>query len=98
MDNDTYDDRFIRINNRLESYEQTLKSLQSLIHHAIGPCTICNGSGMVYDQDEDAGRDLTRPCDDCKGSGKMPLDIVSMMAQFKLQARKDIQNETDIPF
>jgi len=28
----------------------------------------------------------------------MPLDIVSMMAQFKLQARKDIQNETDIPF
>jgi hypothetical protein len=28
----------------------------------------------------------------------MPLDIVSMMAQFKLQARKDIQNENDIPF
>ena len=98
MDNDTYDDRFIRINNRLESYEQTLDSLQSLIHHAIGPCTICNGSGMVYDQDEDAGRDITRPCEDCRGSGKMPIDFVMMMEKFKVQARKDIQTSNELAF
>ena len=88
---DTYDDRFFRINKRLDA-------LESLVHYSIGPCSICNGSGMVYDQDEDLGRDITRPCEDCRGSGKMPLDFVRMMEHFKIQARKEIQTSNEIPF
>jgi excinuclease UvrABC ATPase subunit len=105
MNNDTYDDRFSRIKKDLyilegkfNELEHDFTSLKSLLNTAIGSCNACAGTGMLYDVDEDAGRDLTRPCDHCKGTGKMPLDIVSMMAQFKLQARKEIQNETDIPF
>ena len=95
---DTYDDRFIRINNRLDSYEKILTTMQTFIHNAIGPCTKCSGSGKIYDQDEDAGRDLTSPCDSCKGTGKLPLDFVKMMEHFKEQAKTQVQTEEELPF
>ena len=98
MDNDTYDYRHSNQQTFNKNIIKRIEELENLMHYAIGPCTICNGSGMVYDQDEDAGRDITRPCEDCKGSGKMPLDYVQMMEHFKKEARKQIQSENDIPF
>ena len=97
---DTYDDRFIRINNRLDSYEQALETMQSFIHNAIGPCTKCNGSGHIYDAHgiEEGGIRLTSPCDICKGTGKLPLDYQEMIEHFKREAQNQIQTETDIPF
>ena len=92
---DTYDDRFIRINNRLDSYEQALETMQSFIHHAIGPCTKCSGSGQVY---IDKFEDFVGLCDSCKGTGKLPLDFVKMMEHFKEQARIQIQTEENLPF
>lgn len=92
---DTYDDRFPRILNRLDSCERTLASIQSLLHHAIGPCDHCNGSGAVY---EDFESDSTTPCEDCKGTGKLPLDIVDMMIKLKKEAKHQIETEADIPF
>ena len=92
---DTYDDRFIRINNRLDSYEKILTTMQTFIHNAIGPCTKCSGSGQVY---EDFESDLTSPCDSCKGTGKLPLDFVKMMEHFKEQAKTQIQTEEELPF
>ena len=98
MDNDTYDDRHSRQQKFNKNIVKRIEELEDLIHYAIGPCTFCNGSGMIYDQDEDAGRDLTRPCEDCKGSGKMPIDFVMMMEKFKVQARKDIQTSNELAF
>jgi len=79
MNNDTYDDRFSRIKKDLyilegkfNELEHDFTSLKSLLNTAIGSCNACAGTGMLYDVDEDAGRDLTRPCDHCKGTGKMP--------------------------
>jgi DnaJ-class molecular chaperone len=97
---DTYDDRFIRINNRLDSYEQALETMQSFIHNAIGPCIKCNGSGHIYDAhgEEGGGIRLTSQCDSCKGTGKLPLDFVKMMEHFKEQAKTQVQTETDLPF
>ena len=94
---DTYDDRFIRINNRLDSYEQALDILQSLIHKALGPCTKCNGSGKVYIEDI-IGDTCQTACDICKGAGKKPLDYQEMIEHFKREAQNQIQTETDIPF
>jgi DnaJ-class molecular chaperone len=92
---DTYDDRFIRINNRLDSYEKILTTMQTFIHNAIGPCTKCSGSGQIY---IDTFKDFTSPCDSCKGTGKLPLDFVKMMEHFKEQAKTQIQTEEDLPF
>ena len=95
MDNDTYDDRFIRINNRLDSYEKILTTMQTFIHNAIGPCTKCSGSSKIY---IDTFKDFTSPCDSCKGTGKLPLDFVKMMEHFKEQAKTQIQTEEEFPF
>ena len=97
---DTYDDRFIRINNRLDSYEKILTTMQTFIHNAIGPCTKCSGSGHIYDAhgEEGGGIRLTSQCDSCKGTGKLPLDFVKMMEHFKEQAKTQIQTEEDLPF
>ena len=97
---DTYDDRFIRINNRLDSYEKILTTMQTFIHNAIGPCTKCSGSGKIYDLEVGRGgaENITSPCDSCKGTGKLPLDFVKMMEHFKEQARIQIQTEENLPF
>ena len=89
--NDSYDDRFWKFNQRLDA-------LESIIHYSIGPCEFCNGSGMLYDQDEDLGRDITRPCDDCRGLGKKQLDMVEMMQSLKKQAKLEVQQSNEIPF
>ena len=86
------------MSDELNIVHQRIDKLEELLHTALGPCPQCTGSGMIYDQDEDAGRDLTLPCDTCKGTGKMPLDLVDMMEQFKLQAKKEVEMSEELPF
>ena len=86
------------MSDELNILHQRIDKLEELLHTALGPCPRCTGSGMIYDQDEDAGRDLTLPCDTCKGTGKMPLDLADMMEQFKLQAKKEVEMSEELPF
>ena len=86
------------MSDELNIVHQRIDKLEELLHTALGPCPRCTGSGMIYDQDEDAGRDLTLPCDTCKGTGKMPLDLADMMEQFKVQAKKEVEMPEELPF
>ena len=86
------------MSDELNILHQRIDKLEELLHTALGPCPRCTGSGMIYDQDEDAGRDLTLPCDTCKGTGKMPLDLADMMEQFKVQAKKEVEMPEELPF
>ena len=86
------------ISDELNIVHQRIDKLEELLHTALGPCPRCTGSGMIYDMDEDAGRDLTLPCDTCKGTGKMPLDLADMMEQFKVQAKKEVEMSEELPF
>ena len=86
------------MSDELNIVHQRIDKLEELLHTALGPCPRCTGSGMIYDQDEDAGRDLTLPCDTCKGTGKMPLDLADMMEQFKVQAKKEVEMSEELPF
>ena len=85
------------MSDELNILHQRIDKLEELLHTALGPCPRCTGSGMIY---EDFESDSTIPCDTCKGTGKMPLDLADMMEHFKVQARKDIESELteEFPF
>ena len=55
---------------------------------------------MIYIGSEGEGRSLPEPCEDCKGSGKVSLDVAEMIEKFKKQAREDIESEltNEVPF
>lgn len=88
------------MSDELNILHQRIDKLEELLHTALGPCPRCTGSGMTYDVEPDweNGQKNTRPCDTCKGTGKMPLDLADMMEQFKLQAKKEIEVSEELPF
>ena len=75
---------------------EKIDKLEHLIQYSIGPCSPCKGTGMIYIGSEMEGRSLPEPCDHCRGIGKTPLDIASMMELFKKEARTEVSNE--LPF
>ena len=76
--------------------EERMDKLEELIRYATGPCNACNGTGMIYIGSETEGRSLPDPCEYCRGSGKTPLDIESMMEKFKEEARKEVSQNHDL--
>ena len=87
------------MSDELNILHQRIDKLEELLHRALGPCPRCTGSGMIYDQDEgETLLELTIPCDTCKGTGKMPLDLADMMEQFKVQAKKEVEMSEELPF
>jgi len=85
------------LHERIDNETNRIDKLEEILHSGLGPCPECTGSGMVYETYE-AERNGTIPCETCKGTGKMPLDLVDMIEQFKVQARKDIEMSKIIPF
>ena len=75
---------------------ERMDKLEELIQYSTGPCPPCNGTGMIYIGSDEEGRSLPEPCDHCKGTGKTPLDVASMMELFKKEARKQVS--TELPF
>ena len=89
------------MSDELNILHQRIDKLEELLHTALGPCPRCTGSGMTYDVEPDEEKMISynsRPCDTCKGTGKMPLDLADMMEQFKLQAKKEIEVSEELPF
>ena len=76
---------------------ERLDKLERLLRLATGPCGTCSGSGLEMVGCAIEGRQVPEPCSYCHGSGKQPLDVASMMEQFKEQARREVFSE-DIPF
>jgi len=66
--------------------------LEGMLHAALGPCTQCSGTGMIYIGSEEVGRSLPEPCDSCNGSGKIPLDVADMMEKFKKEAMDRVES------
>ena len=83
------------ISDELNIVHQRIDKMEELLHRALGPCPRCTGSGTIY---EDFESDSTIPCDTCKGTGKMPLDLADMMEQFKVQAKKEVEMSEELPF
>ena len=83
--------------NRIEVIEERVDKLERLLRLATGPCGTCSGSGIEMVGCATEGRQVPEPCSYCHGSGKQPLDVASMMEQFKEQARREGFSE-DIPF
>ena len=75
---------------------ERIDKLEQLIQYSTGPCPPCKGTGMIYIGSEMEGRSLPEPCDHCRGTGKTPLDVASMMELFKKEARIQVSNE--LPF
>ena len=67
--------------------------LEGMLHAALGPCSQCTGTGMIYVGSELEGRSIPEPCDSCHGSGKVPLDVADMMEKFKKEARDTLESE-----
>ena len=86
------------MSDELNILHQRIDKLEELLHTALGPCPRCTGSGIILVPDSVLERDSHEPCDTCKGTGKMPLDLADMMEQFKLQAKKEIEMPEELPF
>ena len=86
------------LSDELNIVHQRIDKLEELLHRALGPCPRCTGSGMIIVPDPILERDAQEPCDTCKGTGKMPLDLADMMEQFKLQAKKEVEMSEELPF
>ena len=101
VDNEPEDqENFIKeiMSDELNILHQRIDKLEELLHSGLGSCPQCTGSGMIYVSDEAMERQVPEACETCKGSGKMPLDLVDMMEQLKIQAHKEIEISKDIPF
>ena len=72
--------------------EYRIGKLEGMLHAALGPCTQCSGTGMIYIGSEEVGRSLPEPCDSCNGSGKIPLDVADMMEKFKKEAMDRVES------
>ena len=88
------------ISDELNIVHQRIDKIEEIFQNALGPCPRCTGSGMIIVPDPVLERDAQEPCDTCRGTGKMPLDLADMMEQFKVQARKDVESELteELPF
>ena len=65
----------------------------------MGPCPQCTGSGMTIFPDPVLERDNVEPCETCKGSGKIPLDLADMIEQLKCKGRNEPELvKEDLPF
>ena len=82
---------------QINMLEERIDKLERLLRLATGPCGTCSGSGIEMVGCATEGRQVPEPCSYCHGSGKQPLDVASMMEQFKEQARREVFSE-DIPF
>lgn len=90
------------MSDELNIVHQRIDKIEEIFQNALGPCPRCTGSGMIYDLEVGRGgaENITSPCDTCRGTGKMPLDLADMMEQFKVQARKEVESELteELPF
>ena len=81
-----------RIQQKVNECAYKIDKIESMLQAALGPCTQCSGTGMIYIGSEEVGRSLPEPCDSCNGSGKVPLDVADMMEKFKKEAMDRVES------
>ena len=85
--------------NTTHEQSRRIDDLERIVRAGLGPCPQCTGSGMTIYPDPVLERDNVEPCETCKGSGKIPLDLADMIEQIKCKARNEPELvKEDLPF
>ena len=85
--------------NTAHEQARRIDDLERIVRAGLGPCPQCTGSGMTIYPDPVLERDNVEPCETCKGSGKIPLDLADMIEQIKCKARNEPELvKEDLPF
>ena len=85
--------------NTTHEQSRRIDDLERIVRAGLGPCPQCTGSGMTVFPDPVLERDNVEPCETCKGSGKIPLDLADMIEQIKCKARNEPELvKEDLPF
>ena len=85
--------------NTAHEQARRIDDLERIVRAGLGPCPQCTGSGMTIFPDPVLERDNVEPCETCKGSGKIPLDLADMIEQIKCKARNEPELvKEDLPF
>ena len=85
--------------NTAHEQAKRIDDLERIIRAGLGPCPQCTGSGMTIYPDPVLERDNVEPCETCKGSGKIPLDLADMIEQLKCKGRNEPELvKEDLPF
>tara|TARA_Y100000310_G_C20592332_1_gene768734 strand:+ start:357 stop:752 length:396 start_codon:yes stop_codon:yes gene_type:complete len=92
------DEKIMEFGELYTKLEDRVLKLEEIIRVGLGPCPECTGSGMRYYPDVKVGRDVPEPCETCKGSGKIPLDLAYMIEQIQAKVKEEQTNNNDLPF
>ena len=85
--------------NTTHEQARRIDDLERIVRAGLGPCPQCTGSGMTIFPDPVLERDNVEPCETCKGSGKIPLDLADMIEQLKCKDRNEPELvKEDLPF